>query len=146
MKKINLLLFLAFSVLLLSCNQDDEAQFVKQDFLKGVWKVFETGTKNTQGIIKYVGVTECDSTSYTFGGDKSFEEKNFTLNNQICTATNITGTFVLEDNKTLISYKNATGKELFHTKRILSLGFNEMEIVYTDSISQELIYKRLLKK
>jgi hypothetical protein len=146
MKKINLLLFLTFSASVISCNQDDETKFVKQDFLKGLWKVSETGATDNQGIIKYVGVTECDSTSFAFGENKSYDEIFFNTVDGICTATMVKGTFDLEDNKVIISYKNAAGKELQHAKRVLAVDYEKMEFVYTDSITQQLVYKRLLKK
>lgn len=146
MNKINLLFLLVIACIAISCNQNDDVKYVKQDYLKGVWKVSETGVTNNQGIVKYVGVTECDSTSYTFGEDKSFEEKNFNSDNGVCTGSQITGTYVLEDSKTLISYKNAAGKTLKHTKKLLSLNYEEMELVYTDSITQQFVYKKLLKK
>ena len=147
MKKINLLLIAISSVLLFSCEEDDGTSFVREDYLLGKWNVTQVGELSPQNIVNYTDYQSCnanDPDNLIFDESNSYTESNFKLIDSECKNEVISGTYNRNSNNFTVTYIKDENT-LQHIKKILSLTYEEMEITYTDTITDKIIFKKLTK-
>lgn len=150
MKKINILVLLAISSLFLnSCEEDEETNFVQPNYLAGKWITTQIGSLNSQGVLNYVDYdnnVNCDADNLIFNEDNSFEVNDFEYLDNVCEDFSINGTYSLTSNKISLIYLNAEGLEVEESRNILSLTYTEIEITYTDSETNEIVFLKLQKE
>ncbi|RZK11486.1 MAG: hypothetical protein EOO46_06560 [Flavobacterium sp.] len=148
MKKINLIVIAALSVFLYSCEEDDKASFKRENFLVGKWNVTQVGELNSQNKVNYNDYVSCDATigeSFTFTEEQTYTESMYNATEDGCTNKIVTGDFKFENSNILMNYVGNDQKVAEHGKRVIALTYEQMEIVYTDSIANKIIFKKLIK-
>lgn len=148
MKKINLVVALSILVAGVSaCEGDDDVTFVQQDYLAGKWNVTEVGSLNSQNNIEYQNYDNCDQDHYTFTEENLYQESLFTLEeNGTCTNNTVEASFQRQGSNIVISHPNDDGVMVNHIKKVISLDYTEMEITYTDSLTDQLVFKKLVRE
>lgn len=144
MKKINLLLIAISSVLLFSCEEDDGTSFVREDYLLGKWNVSQVGELSPQNIVNYTDYENCEIDNLIFAEGDSYTENIYNLENGECINKVVSGSYDRNGSNVTISYIK-DNKTLNHVKKVLSLTYEEMEITYTDTITNKIVFKKLNK-
>jgi hypothetical protein len=150
MKKLNIIVLLAISSLFfVSCEEDDETNFTQPNYLAGKWVPVKIGGLNSQGVLNYQDYqnsADCDLDNLVFNQDSSFEYHDFEFIDNACDDNNIDGTYALDNNRINLVYTDSDGLEVTETRNILSLTFTEMEITYTDSETNQIVFLKLQKQ
>lgn len=147
MKK--LLAILCLSLFTFSSCDDDNKDFVQQNYLVGKWGIIQTGTRTPQGIILYQDYqnnSDCKD-NYIFNSDFTFERNDYSIE-EPCVSERIMGTYNrLSSNVTLnyIVQVGETNQEQSISFTIISLTYTDVTIAYTDS-SNQIVYLKLKKE
>ena len=148
MKKLNLIMIAVLSVFLYSCEEDDTATFNRESFLTGKWNVTQVGELNSQNKVNYNDYISCDATngeSLVFTKELTYTESMYNVTEDGCVNKTVTGDFKFENSNILMNYIRSDQKVAEHGKRVIALTYEEMEIVYTDSITDKIVFKKLIK-
>ena len=149
MRKINIIVLLAITSLFLnSCEENDDTNYVQQNYLSGKWIAKEFGGLNAQGIVSfqnYVVNENCFFDDLTFNEDGSFLTNDFEYIGIVCNNTTNTGAYSVESNVVTLNYTNIEGIEVHQTRSITSLTYTEMVITYTDSETNEIVFIKFEK-
>lgn len=150
MKKTTKLVLLAFSSLLLnSCDKEEETTFVQPNYLVGKWVPIKIGSLNSQGVLNYMDYennANCDSDNIIFNEDKSFKYDDFEFLNDACVDFSINGTYSLTSNKIALNYLNTEGVAVEESRNILSLTPTQIEITYTDIETNGIVFLKMQKE
>ena len=143
MKRILLsLLFLSF--FLTSCeSEDDGITYTTPDYITGKWNFSKIGSINSQSNViyqDYPNTQTCDSDNLVLNTDGTFEIKDFSLQGTNCVNTVQSGDYTLVNKDLTIKYTDAS---VLVTKvyTILTLTYDEVTIVTTNSLGQLVFYK-----
>jgi hypothetical protein len=147
MKKISLLVLAVFA-LCISCDEDDDLTFVRENFILGKWNLAQTGSVNSQNkvvYVDYINDTECEDDNLVFNENNTFEENDFELINAACQNLQTTGTFDVQDSKIVLSF-TVDGVATEQTLIIVSLTFIDITVTYTDTETNQIVFLKFLKQ
>lgn len=142
-KIISLITVVACFFSLISCNGEEEVNYVSPNYLVGFWEVTQTGALNSQNVLNYEDVvTACSYDSYLFNEDMTFTMIDNSLT-ETCVSETVSGTYVVENGYAVLSY-TVDGVATTKTLDLLTLTNTEMSFVFTNS-DTELVFLKLTK-
>jgi hypothetical protein len=143
MKNIVLsLLFLSF--FLISCESEDNGiTYTTPDYITGKWNFSKIGAINSQGNViyqDYPNTQTCESDNLVLDADGTFEINDFSLQGTNCANAVQSGDYSLVNKNLTIKYTEAS---VLVTKvyTILTLTYDEVVVVTTNSLGQLVFYK-----
>ena len=143
------LIFLPIFFFSLSCEEDDELTFVQENYILGKWFVTEIGTINANNTIVYEDYSndsECEADNLVLDQDGTYEENDFEFINASCQNEQITGTYILDNNKIVQTYIDGDGQSKQRVLSIITLTYEEINLSYTDSATSTLVFLKLRKE
>lgn len=143
------LLFLPIFFLSLSCQEDEELTFVQENYILGKWFVTEIGTINANNTIvyeDYISDSECEADNLVLNQDGTYEENDFEFISASCQNNQITGTYILDNNKIVQTYIDGDGQSKQRILSIITLTYEEINLSYTDSDTSTLVFLKLRKE
>ena len=147
MKKVFLTILPIF-LFLFSCEEDDELSFVQENYIIGKWFVTEIGTINSNNTIvyeDYINDSECEADNLVLNQEGTYEENDFEFTSSSCQNDQITGTYILDNNKIVQTYIDSEGITKQRVLSIISLTYEEINVSYTNSETNTLVFLKLRK-
>jgi hypothetical protein len=147
MKKVFLTILPIF-LFLFSCEGDDELSFVQENYIIGKWFVNEIGTINANNTIvyeDYINDSDCEADHLVLNQEGTYEENDFEFISSSCQNDQITGTYVLDNNKIVKTYVDSEGITKQRVLSIISLTYEEINVSYTNSETNTLVFLKLRK-
>lgn len=148
MKKVSLI-FMSIFALFISCDEDDDTTFVQENYLLGKWYVNQIGTINANNTIvyeDYINATDCEHDNLVLNENKTFEENDFEFINSSCQNFQTTGSYEVENNKIVLTYVDSEGVSMEHVLSIVTLTYEEINLSYTDTETNEIVFLKLRKE
>ena len=147
MKKV-FLIFLPIFFFSLSCEDDDELTFVQENYILGKWFVTEIGTINSNNTIvyeDYINDSECEADNLVLNQEGTYEENDFEFTSSSCQNDQITGTYILDNNKIVQTYIDNEGLTKQRVLSIITLTYEEINLSYTNTETNTLVFLKLRK-
>jgi|GEM_PF-2813546 len=158
MKKIHFLYTLLAGLLFLtSCEEDKETLLTPQNYLVGTWEIKQEGSLqnvNGQNVIQYSEYqndSECEDSkdNIIFNEDFSYTQNDYTYDVDAAACQNDpeTGTYSREGNAVILQQVDPITSEVSErVVKVTSLNYTTLEINYTDSDTNQLVFLKLEKK
>ena len=145
MKKLICLASILFcSLAIVSCEDDNDFTKVEVvDHLAGKWELKKIGGLNAQNSLNYtdVQVAEgCHYDNFVFGEGATFTETDFDSAAGPCTEVSTSGTYEFVDGNIVL-----TNGATVETYDVQTFSDTTLELVYTDPVSEELVFLRFIK-
>lgn len=143
----------AFALLALtaSCNDDDDTNFVQENYLAGKWVPVEMGTLNDENILDYLPYendSQCDLDNLLLNEDYSFSFTDFQYNGTTCESVLSEGTYRKEGRTLILTTTeeiDGVPTEVESSQNLISLTYDTMEVSYTDEDTHELTFIKFTK-
>ncbi|ESU29187.1 hypothetical protein FLJC2902T_12290 [Flavobacterium limnosediminis JC2902] len=152
MKKIfKISLALALLTFNVSCEDDDDVNFVQQNYLAGKWIPVEMGTLDEENILDYLPYendAECDLDNLLLNEDYSFNHTDFRYNGTSCESEVMQGEYRKEGRTLILTTTeeiDGIPTEVETTRNLVSLTYDTMEISYTDEDTNEVTFLKFQK-
>lgn len=148
MKKFNIIFLAVFTLFLSSCEEDSETNLVPKNYLAGKWVPTKMGTLNAIGkiiYVDYVNNAECDNDNLLLNENFTYTANDYEFEGSECVNYNINGSYTLNGSNLVLKYLNDFDEEVVETRRITNLTYTEMEINYTDSETNQIVFLKLTK-
>ena len=147
MKKV-FLIFLPIFFFLLSCEEDEDLTFVQENYILGKWFVTEIGTINANNTIvyeDYINDSECEADNLVLNQDGTYEENDFEFISASCQNEQITGNYILDNNKIVQTYIDNEGLTKQRVLSIITLTYEAINVSFTNSETNTLVFLKLRK-
>ena len=147
MKRVSLM-FLPIFFFSLSCEEDEELNFIQENYILGKWFVTEIGTVNSNNTIvyeDYINDSECEEDNLVLNQEGTYEENNFEFISSNCQNDQITGTYILDNNKIVQTYTDSGGQLKQKVLTIVALTYEEINLSYTDNEINKIVFLKLRK-
>jgi hypothetical protein len=150
MKKGTLLLLLASVLFLNSCDDKDTTDFEQKNNLAGQWIPVKIGSLNAQNVVRYTDYQNdaaCDVDNIFFNQDSTYVQNDYSDNAGTCENDSETGTYAVQGNTIVLTYidETQTPSVIERALTVTNLNYNTMEVVYTDSVTHNLVFITLNK-
>ncbi|ESU23948.1 hypothetical protein FEDK69T_10050 [Flavobacterium enshiense DK69] len=144
-------LVLTLLILTVSCEEDDDTNFVQQNYLAGKWIPVEKGTLNEENILDYLPYendAQCDLDNVVFNEDFTFSNTDFQYNGTTCESNVSKGDYRKEGRTLILTTKeeiDGVPTEVETIQNLVSLTYDTMEISYTDENTNAVTFIKLVK-
>ena len=136
-------------LVLISCQGDEAVKpFAPDDFLFNTWQITAVGSLNSSNKLKYtnfVANEKCAFDNIKFNKDQTFVATDLEFVNAICNSTQTQGTFELKDGNITTTQTNEAGVQKVVAYDVLTSTDIFLELVYSDSETQKLVFLKLSK-
>ncbi len=134
-----LVCFLGF----VSCEGEDDTNYVQKNYLSGMWNLTHVGALNASGILNYQEVSNRDcSDSYLFNEDLTASVTYRVTTSDACNSETVSGTYkIVNGNIELL----LTGAETPMILDMLTLTDKELSFVYTSPSTSKLVFLKMSK-
>lgn len=142
------LIFLPIFFFLLSCEDEEELTFVQENYILGKWFVTEIGTINSNNTIvyeDYINDSECEADNLVLNQEGTYEENDFEFISSSCQNDQITGTYILDNNKIVQTYVDSEGLTKQRVLSIITLTYEEINVSYTNTETNTMVFLKLRK-
>ncbi|OYQ44880.1 hypothetical protein CHU92_02265 [Flavobacterium cyanobacteriorum] len=155
MKKFAILGIVAISGWLLSCEEEEVADFVRRDYVTGTWTTKQIGVpgpyNNGNEVVTQITYQDivnnpaCGIDNLVINADGTYELNDWT-NTGACENNGISGTYTRADNRIFLRYTDDLGEEKQLVVTISTLTYTEMLVSYTVPGTNNLRFFRYQKQ
>ena len=148
MKKINIVFLAILTLFLSSCEEDSETNLVPKNYLAGKWVPTKVGSLNAIGgivYVDYVNNAECSDDNLLLNENFTYTANDYEFEDSECVNYNISGSYTLNGSNLVLKYIDDIDGEIVETRRITNLTYTEMDINYTDSETNQIVFLKLVK-
>jgi hypothetical protein len=149
MKKINIVFIAIIALFITSCDEND-ANLVPRNYFVGTWEASQIGSLNAIGKVIYTdyeNAGDCTIDNIIFNDNFTYTANDYEFEDGACTTSSINGTYTLNGNNLVLKHIDEFEEvEVIETRRITNFTFNELELNYTDSETNQIVFLKLIKK
>jgi hypothetical protein len=132
---------------LVSCEGEEDSNYVAKNYLVGKFTVTQIGALNASSILNYEDVPTLSCTDdYTFNEDMTFRLDDRSVTDAVdCTTVTTTGTYAIVSGNIVLTY-TAEGEEVTKSLDMLTLTDKELSVVYTDEATDKLVFLKMTRQ
>lgn len=148
MKKILSMAFaLGCAFSFVSCEGEEDPEFVRTNYVAGTWEVAEIGSLDASNRLNYemVDTSICEMDKFTFGTDMnySFKDAEF-AGGGTCNITTTNNTYAIEEGNIVLTTV-VEGETVEQALDIIALTDKKLEVAYTDEETNKLVFLKMRK-
>lgn len=148
MKKYKfILVFALLGLVLNSCDDKSEMNYVQKNNLAGKWKITQIGTVNAANGIDYApyqsdAACGTDVDDITFNEDLTYLQNDYNGTSGTCENTAVSGTYVQSNHNLSLTHLDAdSGDTIIQSILITTLDYTHLGVSYTDDLGHMVFLK-----